>query len=200
MKICGKCGNKFPLTKKIDGKIRNLNSRKYCLDCSPRGLHNTKALDKNESSCGKPKERKCNRCGIVKQRSDFYIKTKTKNTFTYCKECCNRYTVVRQRELKQRAIDYLGGKCQKCGISGDTCIFDFHHKIPEEKDFDLARRKLSSFDTIKPELDKCMLLCACCHRLVHVAERNDKFDFDIEKAYLEKRKGVSMYLTHEDDT
>ena len=200
MKICKKCGVEFPFLKKIDGKVRNLGSRKYCLDCSPRGLHNTKILTNKEVGYDTAKEKKCTRCGVVKELSSFYLKAGTGNVLSHCKDCSNRQTVVRQRALKQKAVDYMGGKCQKCEVTGDPAIFDFHHKIPEEKDFDLARRKLSSFDTIKPELDKCMLLCACCHRLVHVAERNDKFDFDMEKAYLEKRKGVSMYLTHEDDT
>lgn len=83
----------------------------------------------------------------------------------------------------------------KCNITGDQSIFDFHHKNPKDKDFDIAKKKLSGFDTIKPELDKCMLLCACCHRIVHVAETNEAIDLDIEIRYLEARKGVAMTAT-----
>lgn len=195
MKICKKCGVEFPFLKRIDGKIKNLGSRKYCLDCSPMGLHNTRKLTNENGTYDIAKEKQCTRCGTVKELSEFYPKKGNKLVFSHCKECSNRQTVIRQRALKQRAVDYMGGKCQKCEITGDPSIFDFHHKIPEEKDFDLASKKLSSFDTIKPELDKCMLLCACCHRLVHVAERNNRLDLDLEKMYLEKRKGISMHLS-----
>lgn len=192
MKTCEKCGGKFPFAKKIDGKIRNLNSRKYCLDCSPRGLHNTKVLTEDKDGCDRSKERKCTRCEVIKDLSRFYTKPGTKNTSSHCKDCANRQTVVRQRALKQKAVDYLGGKCMKCDITGDPSMFDFHHKNPKEKDFDIARRKLSAFETIKPELDKCMLLCACCHRIVHVSERNESMNLDIETKYLEARKGVVL--------
>ena len=44
MKICKKCQDTFPNWVTIDGKPRNLGSRKYCLECSPFGSHNTKNL------------------------------------------------------------------------------------------------------------------------------------------------------------
>lgn len=44
-KICRKCNKEFPYHKKINGKVRNLNSRKFCLDCSPFGSRNTKPDD-----------------------------------------------------------------------------------------------------------------------------------------------------------
>lgn len=43
--ICKKCNNSFPSRMIIDGKERVLNSRKYCLECSPFGKHNTKKMD-----------------------------------------------------------------------------------------------------------------------------------------------------------
>lgn len=45
MKICKRCGSEFPINMLIDGKIRILNKRKYCLKCSPFGQHNTRILD-----------------------------------------------------------------------------------------------------------------------------------------------------------
>lgn len=43
---------------------------------------------------------------------------------------------------------------------------DFHHLNPTEKDFNISDR-MTSFEAIRPELDKCVLLCSCCHREVH---------------------------------
>lgn len=72
----------------------------------------------------------------------------------------------RQRlALKERAIAYLGGRCQKCGYDKCPSAFDFHHLDPSEKDFDISSK--TSWATIEPELKKCSLLCANCHRETH---------------------------------
>lgn len=41
MRICKKCNKPYKLLVIIDGKERNLGSRKFCLECSPFGSHNT---------------------------------------------------------------------------------------------------------------------------------------------------------------
>jgi len=43
---------------------------------------------------------------------------------------------------------------------------EFHHINAIDKDFTLSDR-MTSWLKIKPELDKCVLLCANCHREVH---------------------------------
>ena len=43
---------------------------------------------------------------------------------------------------------------------------DFHHIDPEAKDFTIADN-MTSWERILPELAKCVLLCARCHREVH---------------------------------
>lgn len=42
-RVCA-CGRIIPFTCVIDGKKRNLKNRKFCLDCSPFGRHNTRNL------------------------------------------------------------------------------------------------------------------------------------------------------------
>lgn len=44
MKTCPGCGKEFPTWVEINGVKRNLKSRKFCLECSPFGAHNTKPL------------------------------------------------------------------------------------------------------------------------------------------------------------
>ena len=44
-----RCGQIIPFTCVIDGKRRNLKNRKFCLDCSPFGLHNTRNLSFSRS-------------------------------------------------------------------------------------------------------------------------------------------------------
>lgn len=46
MPVCGLCADSFPNLVVIQGKQRNLSSRKYCLKCSPWGKHNTRKIAK----------------------------------------------------------------------------------------------------------------------------------------------------------
>jgi hypothetical protein len=72
----------------------------------------------------------------------------------------------RRRQLREHAIAYLGGKCRLCGYDKCPSALEFHHVEVWLKDFTISDR-MTSFEAIKPELDKCELLCANCHREVH---------------------------------
>lgn len=66
------------------------------------------------------------------------------------------------------AIEYKGGKCKLCGY--DRCIeaLEFHHIDPSKKDFSISSRgHARSWKRVKEELDKCIMLCANCHREIH---------------------------------
>lgn len=65
------------------------------------------------------------------------------------------------------AVEYLGAQCDKCGKDWHPAVFEFHHENPKEKDRDPAQALQMSWDNFKKELDKCRLLCANCHRMVH---------------------------------
>jgi hypothetical protein len=73
-----------------------------------------------------------------------------------------------RRNLKLKAIKYKGGKCIKCGFDSCPTAMAFHHTDPSKKDFNLAAKGTTrSFDKIKKELDKCVLLCLNCHAEEH---------------------------------
>ena len=78
----------------------------------------------------------------------------------------NAHKDWRQR-IKKQCIEYLGGKCENCGYDKCTAALDFHHKDMNEKEFNISGGSLKSFEKLKPELDKCILLCANCHREIH---------------------------------
>lgn len=67
--------------------------------------------------------------------------------------------------LKEQAVAYLGGSCKICGYDKCVSALDFHHRDPRQKDFVISGKM--SWAVIEPELDKCVLLCATCHREVH---------------------------------
>lgn len=74
----------------------------------------------------------------------------------------------RRRKLKDLAIQYKGGKCIFCGYSRCNGALDFHHINESEKLFGLSVRGLTrSWEKIKDELGKCVLVCANCHREIH---------------------------------
>lgn len=70
------------------------------------------------------------------------------------------------------AIDYKGGKCVFCGYCSDITALDFHHLDEKLKVFGLSQRGLTrSWEKIRMELDKCILVCSNCHREIHSGTR-----------------------------
>ena len=89
-----------------------------------------------------------------------------------CRKCSVEAVTKRRRVVKQKAIEYLGGKCADCGIESDIpAIYDFHHKDPKEKDFAISKNgNTRAWKLVEKELDKCVLLCSNCHRTRHYLE------------------------------
>ena len=110
----------------------------------------------------------CPKCSIEKGRDSFYTKRNKTDFSTYCRDCTKQDTVDRQRLLKQKCVEYKGGRCVECGYNKCLGALEFHHLDPTQKDFAIGDFKLKFFsDTIKKELDKCDLLCSNCHREKH---------------------------------
>lgn len=88
---------------------------------------------------------------------------------SFCsKNCNNKYGIDRLRtRRKQEAVDYLGGKCSKCGYSKCLDALCFHHLDPNKKSFEITRGITLRWDRIKEEINKCILLCANCHAEIH---------------------------------
>src|SRR3989344_840031 len=74
----------------------------------------------------------------------------------------------RRRRLKELAIQSKGGKCMVCGYSKYNGALDFHHVNPTEQDFALSVRGLTrSWERVKKEIEKCVLVCSNCHPEIH---------------------------------
>lgn len=161
MPTCRNCNDIFPNWIVLDGKGHNLCNRKFCLICSPFGEHNTKTTLKSIEG-----KKICPKCNQIKNLDEFYY-TKLKPT-GHCKNCLNTSVVVRQQNYKKQCVEYKGGKCEFCGYNRYYGALEFHHKDPSKKDFSIADLRHVTFNeqTIK-ELDKCLMLCATCHREEH---------------------------------
>lgn len=166
MPICRNCHALFPNRIKIDGKIRVLSSRRFCLTCTPFGTHNTKK--KVGTSCGhycrgpnNDGHRICQRCGRA------YVLDRY-NRQGHTSDFCNSCTVnTRRLAMKLRCLQYLGGKCDICGYSKCHEALAFHHKDPSMKEFILSRKYTWCWERLQIELNKCRLLCFNCHIELH---------------------------------
>jgi len=70
----------------------------------------------------------------------------------------------RRRKIKTLALEYKGGKCQICGYNKYQGALDLHH-INGKKEFGIGDKGYTrSWEKVKAELDKCILVCANCHR------------------------------------
>jgi hypothetical protein len=74
----------------------------------------------------------------------------------------------RRKRLKDMAVQLKGGRCQFCGYHRYAGALEFHHLTEGNKEFGLSTRGLTrSWEKIKAEVKKCILVCANCHREIH---------------------------------
>lgn len=156
MKVCRSCEKPLPNRVKVNGVIKNIGGRKYCLECSPWGQHNTKQLHNGPGS-------------IYPARSKEYNHEK----YLQNKDKLNADSKKRLRAINdKRRLDLIqlkGGACQKCGYNKCRAALELHHRDKTEKLFNLSGSKFRfrPWDEILIELDKCDLMCANCHRESH---------------------------------
>lgn len=70
------------------------------------------------------------------------------------------YQKKRWAKRKQELIDFLGGKCVKCGSTEEL---QFDHIDPSTKSFTIASCPTASEERMMAEIKKCQLLCRKCH-------------------------------------
>ena len=79
----------------------------------------------------------------------------------------------RRKKLRLMAIQYKGGECQICGYKICAQALEFHHLDPKIKDFGIsASGSTRAWKLTQHELDKCVMLCANCHREIHAGYRS----------------------------
>lgn len=82
-----------------------------------------------------------------------------------------RISIHWRRRSKIKTVAAMGGKCQnpKCGYNKCVDALELHHIDPSKKEFSFGNVRVSPYNLGKllPELKKCLLLCANCHREYH---------------------------------
>lgn len=86
------------------------------------------------------------------------------HTSIQCNTCCQ---AKRRKKRRQQILDHAGGKCQLCGYDICSKALSFHHKDPRAKEFPIAGSGLRSWEKVREEIDKCILVCMNCHAEIH---------------------------------
>ncbi len=118
------------------------------------------------------KTKKCSQCKEEKSLSFFYQK-KTENRYdSWCKKCVEVYKRRRWVDRKRKAIELLGGACQKCGYNKCLISLVFHHNDPKQKDHCWYSVSRGTWEDVLKEIRKCTLLCRNCHGEEHAHEEH----------------------------
>lgn len=82
------------------------------------------------------------------------------------------YRRNKRQKLKAELIELKGGKCADCGGKFPAYAYDFHHVNGR----DMVEGNLMSLGRVAmlEELNKCIVLCAICHRGRHVKEEENE--------------------------
>lgn len=96
----------------------------------------------------------------------------------FCSNTCrrihaNKLNIIRKDKLGQRFANFkLKIKCCICNYDKFGGSLDFHHINPKEKDRKIPYN-ITSFNLIKDEIEKCVLVCKNCHYELHNLIRID---------------------------
>lgn len=109
-------------------------------------------------------------CQYCEKEFDYY--RETSSIRKACYDCIpdgkgNDVALIR-RLLKAKSVKAKDSKCFCCQNSFPNSVYDFHHLNPKEKDFGFGDKTSTvKWDIIQIELDKCIMVCANCHRMIH---------------------------------
>jgi len=123
-------------------------------------------------------ERQCAYCGKLCEESAFGVALTTEAKVyrrRKCRDCYRntKYALI-ERHYKWLAEYKQGKGCSRCGIK-DPRVLDFHHREKKDKLFGIGGfRREVGFQKLKDEIEKCIVVCANCHRVLHDEERRGK--------------------------
>ena len=128
--------------------------------------------------------KECYKCGETKEQSEFSINENKKDKLNAeCKECQKKYfkqyyknnkekcvkAVIQNNFSKRAFFDNLKIKsgCDHCGYKDHPAALQFHHIDPKTKTFNIGSNYHLPIDIVQQEIDKCIILCANCHKIEH---------------------------------
>jgi 5-methylcytosine-specific restriction endonuclease McrA len=90
-------------------------------------------------------------------------------------QAANARRRIYREKRKLEIIECMGGCCSECKGVFHHSAYDLHHINIEKDNVDIAYLLNSaSWNRVKEELEKCILLCSNCHRALHCAQVDNK--------------------------
>lgn len=136
-------------------------------------------------------KRSCTKCNEEQDEDQFYVKKRPNSRTTIdttCKSCHREYrkkhyldnkqvymdkAKVSHARVKQWYVDYKETlSCSRCSQDHPATL-QFHHPS-DDKEYNVATMVCSGhgIESIKREIEKCIVLCANCHSILHWGHQN----------------------------
>lgn len=123
----------------------------------------------------------CTKCGKEFPIEEFNWRDKKKGTRrSECKYCHCNYMKQKYQEKKQIIQEMKSeASCAKCGETRGYML-DYHHTDPSQKENTIARMTSNRYtlDRVYQEIEKCVCLCANCHREFHYFSEKDNLTLE----------------------
>lgn len=109
---------------------------------------------------------------FIKKRKEKYMHLSPTEKAEYIKKQSasrrEKYLQLYRSRLREGLYEYLSWiVCENCGQSYPPKVYDFHHIDPSSKHECVSRLLGGSLEKLMIEVDKCSVLCANCHRMLH---------------------------------
>lgn len=91
-----------------------------------------------------------------------------------------------RRRRKENLIKVCGNRCALCGYDKLPAGLEFHHIDPTQKSYGIASKgTCHAIDKDLAEVQKCLLVCANCHREIHADLYSQEYLFS--KQYFDEQ-------------
>ena len=111
----------------------------------------------------------------LKQGADAeYHRKKSQEWYEHNKAVQLKHSKITRRRRREWFREQYTS-CEQCGIE-DNRVLEWHHRDPSQKRFELSHG-LSRYGkaALLEEIEKCMCICANCHRILHAEMEDVKY-------------------------
>jgi hypothetical protein len=99
--------------------------------------------------------------------------------------------ISRRKELLEEAKEKLGGECVWCGSRENL---EFDHIDDAKKKYNVSNAVRNTRETFWSEVEKCQLLCSCCHSKKTTAQKRAKQNLWLNLPFDEREKLIKIEM------